>query len=60
MFLVIAVLWQGIKINYLLSRLIITNTMLKLYLSIVIDLKSITKCYYKCLRTKRGYNILKV
>jgi hypothetical protein len=60
MFLTVAVLWQGIKINCLLSQLITTNTALKPYLSIIINLKSITKCCHKCLRTKKGYNILGV
>jgi hypothetical protein len=60
MSLAVAVLLQGIKINCLLSRLITTNTVLKLYLFITINLKSIIRCYYKCLRTRRGYNILRV
>jgi hypothetical protein len=60
MSLIVAVLWQGVKIDCLLSRLIITNTALKLYLLTVINLKSIIKCCYRCLRTRRGYSILKV
>jgi hypothetical protein len=40
MSLTIVVLWQSIKINCLLSRLIITNTILKLYLFTTINLKS--------------------
>jgi hypothetical protein len=60
MSLVIVVLWQGVKIDCLLSRLIITNTALKLYLSITIDLKSIARCCHRCLGTKRGCSILEV
>jgi hypothetical protein len=60
MSLVVAVLWQSVKINCLLSWLITTNTTLKLYLFIAINLKSIIRCYYKCLRTRKDRSILGV
>jgi hypothetical protein len=60
MFLAVAVLWQDVKIDCLLSWLIIINITLKLYLFIIINLKSIVKCCYKCLKTRKDYSILGV
>ena len=60
MSLAIIILKQDIKIACLLSRFIITNTILNLFLSLGIDLKSIIIYYHKCSDIKKDYNSLKV
>ena len=56
MSLAIIILKQDIKIICLLSRFIITNTILNLFLFLGINLKSIIIYCYKCSDTKKGYN----